>query len=231
MIISKTPLRLSFAGGGTDLASYYKHNKYGAVISTGIDSYLYVCVKKQTNLFDEKYRLNYYVTELTNDISKINNPIIRECIKFLNITDPLYVSTISDVPSSTGLGSSSTFCVGLLNALYKYTGINASSGKLAEEASHIECYILNRPVGKQDHYAAAFGGINYFRFYDDESVTVNPINLSITNQNKFNKSILMFWTGITRPSESILKEQFKNTPFKNDTLNNLKITVIYLKIF
>ena len=118
MIISKTPLRISFAGGGTDLRSYYKYNRYGAVLSASIDSYIYVSVKKQTSLFQEKFRLNYSETELVNDINDINNPIIRECLRYLEIDDQLYISTIADAPASTGLGSSSTFCVGLLNALH-----------------------------------------------------------------------------------------------------------------
>jgi D-glycero-alpha-D-manno-heptose-7-phosphate kinase len=207
MIISKTPLRISFAGGGTDLRSYYKHNNYGAVLSTSIDSYIYVSVKKQTSLFNEKYRLNYSETELVTQLDEIKNPIIRECIRFLNINDSLYISTIGDVPASTGLGSSSTFCVGLLNALYKFKGEVASSGRLAEEAAHIECDILKRPMGKQDHYAAAYGGINYIRFYDNETVTIRPMNISQNNLKNFSESIIVFWTGMTRASESILKEQ------------------------
>ena len=207
MIISKTPLRISFAGGGTDLRSYYKYNKFGAVLSTSIDKYLYVVIKRQNELFKEKFRLNYSETEITNNVNKIKNPIIREVLKFLNIDDQLYISTISDIPASTGLGSSSTFCVGLLNALYKFKGETISVGRLAEEAAHIECDILKRPMGKQDHYAAAYGGLNYIRFYDDESVTIRPINLSKKNMENFLSSILIFWTNITRPSESILKEQ------------------------
>ena len=209
MIISRTPLRISFVGGGTDFRSHYKHNKYGAVLSTSIDSYLYVTVKSQTSLFDEKYRLNYSITELVDDIESIENSIIKECLKFLDLDERLYISTIADAPESTGLGSSSSFCVGLLNALYKFKGETVSSGRLAEEAAHIECDILKRPMGKQDHYAAAFGGLNYIRFYDDETVTVRPLNMAADKQRQFSNSILMFWTGVTRPSESILDEQDK----------------------
>ena len=207
MIISKTPLRISFSGGGTDLRSYYKNMNYGAVLSTSIDSYIYVSVKKQTALFQEKYRLNYSETELVDVLEKIKNPIIRECIRYLEIDDHLYISTIADVPASTGLGSSSAFCVGLLNALYKFKGESVAAGRLAEEAAYIECDILQRPMGKQDHYAAAFGGLNYIRFYDDETVTVRPLYMAANCLKQFSDSILMFWTGLTRPSESILKEQ------------------------
>jgi len=222
MIISKTPLRISFAGGGTDLRSYYKNNRYGAVLSTSIDSYIYVTIKKQPPLFEEKYRLNYSETEMVDDLEKINNPIIRECLRLFDIDEQLYISTIADAPSSTGLGSSSTFCVGLLNALYKFTGENVSAGRLAEEAAHIECDILKRPMGKQDHYAAAYGGINYIRFYDDETVTVRPLNMTSNNLKKLSNSIAMFWTGVTRPSESVLSEQDGNNKLNKDVLDKMK---------
>ena len=207
MIITKTPLRVSFAGGGTDLASFYRVNGYGAVLSTSINSYLYVTLKKQSPLYFEKYRLNYSETELVDDVEKIKNSIIRECIKFLEIDDCLYISTISEVPALTGLGSSSTFCVGLLNALYKFKGEPVSAGRLAEEAAYVEIEILKRPMGKQDHYAAAFGGLNYIRFNSDESVAIKPVHMSARNLKKLSESVVMFWTGITRPSESVLKEQ------------------------
>jgi len=222
MIISKTPLRISFAGGGTDLRSYYENNKFGAVLNTSINSYIYVTIKKQTSLFQEKYRLNYSETELVNDLEKINNPIIRECIRFLEINDQLYISTIADAPASTGLGSSSTFCVGLLNALYKFKGEVVSAGRLAEEAAYVECDVLKRPMGKQDHYAAAYGGINYIRFYDDETVTVRPLNMSSKNLKQYTDSIIMFWTGITRSSESVLREQDKKNKLNVDVLNKMK---------
>jgi len=219
MIISKTPLRVSFAGGGTDLPSFYKKNIFGAVLSTSINSYLYVSIKKQNKLHDEKFRLNYSETELVQDVEKIKNPIMRECLKFLDIDDSLYISTISDIPAQTGLGSSSTFSVGLLNALYKYKGESIDSERLAEEAAHIEINVLSRPMGKQDHYAAALGGLNYIRFNNDDSVNIKSINLSNKSSNFFSKSVLMFWTGITRPSESVLKEQDENN------INNSEILI------
>ena len=222
MIISKTPLRISFAGGGTDFRSYYQYNKYGAVLSTSINSYLYVTVKNQTSLFDEKYRLNYSKTELVENVESIDNSIIRECIKFLELDERLYISTIADAPESTGLGSSSSFCVGLLNALYKFKGETVSSGRLAEEAAHIECDILKRPMGKQDHYAAAFEGLNYIRFYDDETVTVRPLNMAADKLRQFSDSILMFWTGVARPSESILTEQDKRNSENAQTLVKMR---------
>ena len=210
MIISKTPLRISFLGGGTDLPIFYKKLKYGAVVSSSINKYLYITIKKQNKLFDEKYRLNYSITELVTDIDKIKNPVIRECIKFMNIDDYLYISTIADVHSQTGLGSSSALCVGLLNALYKFKGLNVSIEKLAEEASYIEIDKLNLSLGKQDHYSAAFGGLNYIKFLDNDKVEVEKMNLDGKLFSKLNKSFLIFWTGIQRSSEPILKEQSQN---------------------
>ena len=157
MIISRTPLRISFAGGGTDIPSFYKKNSYGCVLSSAINKYIYVSVKKHSKLYSEKIRLNYSETETVNDVEKIKNPIIRTCLKFLEIDDNIYISTVADAPGSSGLGSSSTFCVGLLNALYAYKGQKVNSNRLAKEAAKIEMEILKRPIGKQDHYAAAFG--------------------------------------------------------------------------
>ena len=209
MIISKTPLRISFAGGGTDLPSFCRHNDFGAVLSASINSYIYVTVKKHSRFFKERVRLNYSETELVDDIEEIKNPIIRECLKFLEIDDMIYISTIADVVGSSGLGSSSSFCVGLLNALYKYKGVVVSPGRLAEEAARIEIDILKRPIGKQDHYAAAFGGLNYIRFDCDHSVTIRPISTKVQTVEKMFNSMISFWTGISRASESILEEQDK----------------------
>ena len=222
MIISKTPLRISFAGGGTDFPSFYQKNEYGAVLSTCVDSYIYVSIKEHTSLFDEKIRLNYSETELVNNIEHIKNAIIRECLKFLKIDERLYISTIGDAPSMSGLGSSSAFCVGLLNALYKYKGIAVSPGRLAEEAAYIEIDVLKRPIGKQDHYAAAFGGLNYFVFYADNTVAVKSVSVADHIVSSISGSMLSFWTRATRPAESILLEQNHNTERNPDLLFFIK---------
>lgn len=216
--LSKTPLRISFVGGGTDLPSFYKNNEFGAVLSTTIDSSIYVTVKKHTPLFNERIRLNYSETELVNDIEHIKNPIIKECLRFLQIDDRIYISTVADAPGCSGLGSSSAFCVGLLNALYKYKGSNISVGRLAEEAAHIEIDVLKRPMGKQDHYAAAFGGLNYFVFHADGTVTVKQVNVSDRIINTLFDNLLSFWTKESRPSESVLAEQNKNNSKNKDLL-------------
>jgi D-glycero-alpha-D-manno-heptose-7-phosphate kinase len=218
MIISKTPLRVSFAGGGTDLPSFYVANGYGAVLSTCIDSYIYVSIKEHTSLFDERIRLNYSETELVNRVEMIQNAIIRECLRFLEIDDRIYISTIADAPAQSGLGSSSAFCVGLLNALYKYIGVTTSPGRLAEEAAHIEIDVLRRPVGKQDHYAAAFGGLNFFEFRSDGAVTVRPIIVAAQRIAALSDSMISFWTRETRPAEAILAEQDGNTARNTSTL-------------
>ena len=222
MIISKTPLRISFAGGGTDLSSFYKENEYGAVLSTAIDNYIYVVIKRHTSLFQERIRLNYSETELVDDVNKIKNPIIRECLKFLEIVDRLFINTIADAPGSSGLGSSSSFCVGLLNALYKYKGISVSSGRLAEEAAYIEIEKLARPIGKQDHYAAAYGGLNYYCFKSNGTVSIVPVILSKYVVNTIFGCMLSFWTGITRPSETVLLEQDKNNNKNRDYLLTMR---------
>ena len=207
MIISKTPLRISFGGGGTDLPSFYRNHEYGAVLSTAINKYIYVIVKSHSDIFSEHIRLNYSEVELVQDLDEIKNPIIRECLRFLAIDDRLFINTVADLPGSSGLGSSSSFCVGLLNALYKYRGDCVSTGRLAEEAAHIELNILKRTMGKQDHYATAYGGVNYFRFHSDETVTIQPV--IPPNEAAFDilNSVTAFWLNKTRDAADVLKEQ------------------------
>jgi len=230
MIVTRTPLRISFAGGGTDLPSFYRSNTYGLVLNTSINKYIYVTLKKHPKVFTrERFRINYSETELVENLEKIKNPIIRECIKFLKIEERLYISTISDVPASTGLGSSSTFCVGLLNALYAFKKKSVGPRQLSEEASYIERDILKRPVGKQDHYAAGFGGLNYIRFNDDESTNVKSINLSKKNKKYLENSMIVFWTDIQRLSWKILQDQNARHLENVNSLNIIKNQAIELK--
>ncbi len=221
MIITRTPLRVSLIGGGTDIPSFYKYNDYGEVISTSINKYVYVIVKKQDPLYFEKYRLNYSETEIVNEVKKIKNPIIKACIEYLKIKDNLYIGTIADVPSSTGLGSSSSFCVGLLNALYAYKGIKISKKELAKQAFHIEVNILKKPIGKQDHYASAFGGINYIKFKSNENVIIKKINKNKNNYRNLFKSISFYWSGKMRSADNVLQDQNKNK-----MKNKNKLTII-----
>ena len=212
-----TPQRISFAGGGTDFSDFYlKHG--GAVVSATIDKFVYVTVKRHSELFEEKYRLSYSQTEHVDDIELIQNDIARECLRFLNVDPPLFISTTSDLPVSSGLGSSSSFAVGLLLALHTLRGESVTAGQLAEEACHIEIEVLGKPIGKQDQYAAAFGGLNYFDFRKDGRVRVESLwNSRNDGQSIFDASIL-FWTGIQRKAEDILSEQQKNIPNRIDSL-------------
>ena len=173
IVVTRTPLRISFAGGGTDLPEFYQVEE-GAVLSTAVNKYVYVTVKRHSELFNEPIRLNYSRSEQVNTIAEIENNIARECLKFLKVEPPIYVSTVADMPASTGMGGSSAFAVGLLNALHAFRGERVTAGQLADEACHIEMEILGEPIGKQDQYAAAFGGLNLLRFGRDGRVTVEP---------------------------------------------------------
>jgi D-glycero-alpha-D-manno-heptose-7-phosphate kinase len=221
IIMTRTPLRVSFAGGGTDLADFYEREP-GAVLSTAINKYIYVTVKRHGSVFNETVRLNYSKSEQVQRIEQIENDIARECLRLLEIEPPIYVSTVADLPASTGLGGSSSFAVGLLNALHAFRGERVSAGQLAEEASYIEIEVLRQPIGKQDQYAAAFGGLNFFTFNPQGRVTVEPQRLNNGGLKHLFDSILMFWTGHQRDSSSVLSEQKANTPAKLDTLLRMR---------
>ena len=170
--ITKTPLRVSFFGGGTDFPSFYENaDGGGCVLNMAIDKYVYVIVKKHGSLFDEHIRINYSETELVQNVCDIDNKIVRGCLQSSNIQESLYVNVVSDVPAGSGLGSSSGFCVGLLRALYAFKGEKRAAQELADEAAQIEINLLSSPIGLQDHYASAVGGINVFRFLK-KAVTV-----------------------------------------------------------
>ena len=164
-----TPQRISFVGGGTDLPSFYELHE-GGVISSAINQYVYVTVKKHSPLFNEQYRLSYSKTEHVHNLNEIENSIARECLRLVEVEPPLYISTAADLPASSGLGSSSSFAVGLLNALHLLKGERVTPAQLAEEACFIEIETLCNPIGKQDQYAAAFGGLNHIIFKKNERI-------------------------------------------------------------
>lgn len=213
VIVTRTPLRVSFAGGGTDLPSFYEL-ECGTVLSTAINRYVYVTVKRHSELFFEPIRLNYSKSEEVDRVDELENNIARECLRFLKIEPPIYISTVGDIPASTGLGGSSAFAVGLLNALHVYRGERVAAGQLAEEASHIEIDVIGEPIGKQDQYAAAFGGLNLFRFEPDGNVTVQHQRLGPTERELLFRSMMLFWTGHQRDAARVLSEQAENTPSK-----------------
>ena len=163
MIITRTPFRVSFFGGGTDLRSFYSKTN-GEVLSAAIDKYLYVVVKKKLGIVEHKYRINWSTVEFTNDINKIENPVARECLKYFKIDYPIEITTFADIPANTGLGSSSAFAVGLVNALFALEGKLASKYQIASIAAKIEIDLLGRKIGKQDHFACCYGNINNLVF-------------------------------------------------------------------
>lgn len=208
MIITRTPFRVSFVGGGSDLEEYYSQ-KQGAVLSTTINKYMYI---SSHNYFDDdSIRIKYSQTETVKNINDLQHPIVREAMKKFNINGALEISSNADVPSGTGLGSSSSFTVGLLHSLYARAGKHVSNEKLAEEACEIEIEKLGEPIGKQDQYASAFGGINIIKFNPDGSVSVEPIHLKKEINKKLQNNLLMFYTGQQRSASKILIEQKKVT--------------------
>jgi D-glycero-alpha-D-manno-heptose-7-phosphate kinase len=221
LIVTRTPLRVSLAGGGTDLAAFYEKEP-GAVLSTAINRYVYVTVKRHSELFFEPIRANYSKSEEVDHVHEIENNILRECLRLLDIEPPIYVSTVGDVPASTGLGGSSAFAVGLLNALHAYRGERVTAGQLADEACHIEIDVLGEPIGKQDQYAAAFGGMNLLTFKSDGRVTVEHQRASNGSLRTLFDSMLMFWTGHQRDASGVLVEQRENTASKFERLRRMR---------
>jgi D-glycero-alpha-D-manno-heptose-7-phosphate kinase len=221
IVVTRTPLRVSFAGGGTDLPEFYDVEE-GAVLSAAVDKYVYVTVKRHSELFNEPIRLNYSRTEQVNTIGEIENNIARECLNYLNIQPPIFISTVADMPASTGMGGSSSFAVGLLNALHAYRGERVTAGQLAEEACHIEMEVLREPIGKQDQYAAAFGGLNLLRFGRGGRVMVEPQPVMNGSVAYLFSNIMMFWTGHQRPAASVLTEQKSNTSRNLDVLRRMR---------
>lgn len=203
MIITRTPLRITLGGGGTDLASYY--SKYGGfVISAAIQKYIYVTINDR---FYDQIRLAYSKIEIVDSVEQINHPIIREALRLFNITKAVEISTIGEVPSGTGLGSSSSFTVGLLNALYTYNRMNPSKKELAEKACEIEIDILKEPIGKQDQYISTFGGIICLNIDKNGDVSVEPLKVSEGTIRDLLANTIIFYTGIERSASEILKDQ------------------------
>jgi D-glycero-alpha-D-manno-heptose-7-phosphate kinase len=204
MIISKTPLRMSFVGGGSDLPVFYREFG-GAVVSTAINKFVYVTVNQK---FDEKIRISYSKTEEARSVEKVKHPLVRESMKLLGIQGGVEITSVADIPGKgTGLGSSSSFTVGLLNALHAFENRHASADKLAQESCEIEIGRCGEPIGKQDQYAAAFGGFSFIQFNQNDSVSVEPIICQRATIRQLENNLLVFYTGITRSASAILKTQ------------------------
>jgi len=203
MIISRTPFRISFTGGGSDLPSFYRR-ELGAVVSTSIDKYMYIAIHP---FFDKNnIQLKYSKTELVNSINDIKHPIFREVLSLYNLKG-IDLNSIADIPAGTGLGSSSSFTVGLLNVVNAYLSKALSSEKLAELACDVEINKVCSPIGKQDQYAAACGGLNFITFYGDESVNVEKIIMKPEKKRELQDNLIMIHIGGEHSANEILKEQ------------------------
>jgi D-glycero-alpha-D-manno-heptose-7-phosphate kinase len=204
MIISKTPLRMSFLGGGSDLPAYYREAP-GAVISTAIDRHIFVTVSRK---FDSGVRVAYSRTEEVDSSHQVEHPLVRAALARLSIPGGVEITTVADIPATgTGLGSSSSFTVGLLNALNAYQGRFASQEYLAREASDLEINVCGEPIGKQDQYAAAYGGFNLLEFLGDESVRITPVICRRSTMKNIEDHLLVLYTGITRSASALLRQQ------------------------
>lgn len=220
MIISRTPFRISFAGGGSDLRDYYQHYG-GAVLSATIDKYVYLSVHPYFNA--EKFFLKYSSNELVENVKDIKHRIIRQVFTNLNMSGVDFNSS-ADIPSGTGLGSSSAFTSGLINLTYAYLGKYISREDIAKEACAVEIQQLKEPIGKQDQYACAIGGLNFIEFKENEQVVINKFCLDTEIQKQLEDSLMMFYLGNTRSASAILTEQRQNIiadKSKNENLHKM----------
>lgn len=228
MIVSRTPFRISFVGGGTDLRSFYAHEP-GRVLSTTIDKYLYVILRRQIGLVEHKYRINYSKVEFCRTIDEIEHPIVREAFRLYDVDFPVEVTTFADIPAYTGLGSSSAFAVGLVHAICALQGRHVTKSQLSAAAARIEVDILGRTMGKQDHYASAYGNFNVLTFNPDESVLVEPVFYRPEVRAVLEKHFLLFYTGLKRDASEVLTSQEKSTAAKMDVLRAMKDQVFTLR--
>ena len=204
MIISRTPLRVSFFGGGSDLPPYYRRHG-GAVLSTSIDKSVYVTVSRK---FDDAVRVSYSRTEEVAHAREVEHPLVREALGLLGLEGGIEITSVADIPArGSGLGSSSAFTVGLLNALHAFQGRHASAAQLAEEGCRIEIERCGEPIGKQDQYAAAFGGFNFIRFHPDETVEVKKVICPPSLLAELEQRLMFFYTGVTRSASALLQQQ------------------------
>ncbi|MEQ1886479.1 MAG: GHMP kinase [Bryobacteraceae bacterium] len=204
MIISQTPLRVSLFGGGSDLPSYYRRHG-GAVLSTTIDKSVYVTVSRK---FDDAVRVSYSRTEEVPHASQVEHPLVRESLALVGVEGGIEITSVADIPAKgTGLGSSSSFTVGLLNSLYAHCGKNVSAEALANESCLVEIERCGEPIGKQDQYAAAFGGFNFIRFHANDTVDVKPLHCPAELIEALQSRLLFFYTGLTRSASSLLQKQ------------------------
>jgi D-glycero-alpha-D-manno-heptose-7-phosphate kinase len=218
MIITQTPLRISFFGGGTDFEDYYRQEE-GCVLSSAIDKYIFVVIKER---FDEQIRVGYSKTELVNSVDEVQHELVREALRLTGIEQGLEIATMADIPSAgSGLGSSSVVTVGLLNAMHTYLGTTKEHECLARQACEIEIERLHRPIGRQDQYIAAYGGLRFIRFAGS-GITVDRVTLPDSQRRMLNQCLLLFYTNRTRQAMDILAEQKQNIQARLDVLRRMK---------
>ena len=228
MIVTRTPFRVSFVGGGSDLPEFYTKHQ-GAVLSCTINKYMYISTHR---FFDEdKICLKYSKTEITSNVHELQHPAAREILKKFSIHGALEISSNADVPAGTGLGSSSSFAVGLLHNLYAFSGRFAPKEELAQNACEIEIEKLKEPIGKQDQYAAAYGGLNIIKFHKSGSVDVEPLYLNQEVYERLQRNLLMFYVGDQRNTALILSEQQQNMVYEDKVsiLNKMVDLVWYMR--
>lgn len=226
LIISRTPVRISFFGGGTDYAAYFQRHP-GAVLGTTIDKYTHVSINTIAPFFDHKFRISYSKTELTENVTDIKHPSIRECLKYMNLDHELEINIFSDLPAKTGLGSSSSFTVGFLNALHALHGKMLSKGAMAKLACFVEQERICENVGSQDQYHAAFGGLNIIEF-GANSIQAKPVIAPKAARDALEESLMLFYTGVTRFASDIVEKQVERTAKKdNDGFLNEMHSMVY----
>ncbi len=207
MIVTRTPVRISFCGGGSDLPSFYE--KYGGhVISTTIDKYIYLTLERSFHV--DTTSLKYSTVERVQNLDDIQHPIFRECLRMHDVKG-VEINSTADIPGGTGMGSSSSFTVGVVNLLTAHRRMTVNKEFLARKACEIEMDILKEPIGKQDQYAAAYGGLNYYQFHKDGNVTVEPIRLSAEDKDTLSSRLMLFYIGGTRNASDILTEQNRSS--------------------
>lgn len=226
-VSTMTPLRVSLMGGGSDFPEHYLRHG-GAVVSMSIQQFTYVTVKRHSELFGERYRISYSETEHCDQREDIRNDICRASLELLGIDEPLHISTSADIPAQSGLGSSSSFAVGLLLALHTLQGRRVPSAQLAREACQVELEILRRPMGIQDQYAAALGGMNVLYFDRDGCVRIESLPPTGAREEAL-ESLRMVWTGRQRQAESVLAEQQSNTRARSTEIGQLREMAIQLR--
>ena len=211
MIITKTPFRISFVGGGSDLPAFF-HKQKGAVLSTSINKYMYISTHQYFEA--DKIRCKYSQTETVGHVNELKHPILKTVLSDFNLNG-IEVSSIADIPGGTGMGSSSSFTVGLLHNLNTYIGKEVSKEELGSGACRIEIELLGEPIGKQDQYAAAYGGLNVIEFNPDGTVIVNPVNIIDEIRDQLDQNLKLYYLGNQRSASAILSEQKKNTSVEN----------------